>query len=66
MEGPQIHLCLFLFLFFAPTIPTLMANIAHIDEYWQKRLEEADKYAANSYEPNPENVTSHLNEQVHK
>ncbi|CDP14850.1 unnamed protein product [Coffea canephora] len=45
---------------------TIEAHIAEFDEVWQKRAEEAKKAARQAYHPNPENVTSHFNEEVHR
>ncbi|XP_074316991.1 pectate lyase-like [Silene latifolia] len=42
------------------------ANIGHFDDHWLRRQEAAKKAANASYDPNPHNVTNHLNRQVHK
>lgn len=66
MEGAKIHLALLLFFTLSSIIPTLTANIAKLDEYWEKRFEEANKNALDSYHPNPDNITSHFNNLVHR
>ncbi|KAK4790865.1 hypothetical protein SAY86_031278 [Trapa natans] len=43
----------------------LRAHIAELDEYWQKRADEAAKAIEEAYHPNPEEVTDHLNIHVH-
>jgi pectate lyase len=45
---------------------TLKAGIANFDEYWKKRAEEAKEASREAYEPNPEKVTKHFNDEVHK
>ncbi|MBA0614070.1 hypothetical protein Godav_014403 [Gossypium davidsonii] len=64
MEMAMLRL-VFLFSFFT-TIPRLWANIVEFDDFWKQREEEAWKIALASYEPNPENVTNHLNYKVNK
>ncbi|KHG08946.1 Pectate lyase [Gossypium arboreum] len=64
MEITKLRL-VFLFAFFT-AIPRLWANIVEFDDFWKQREEEAWKLALASYEPNPENVTNHLNYKVNK
>ncbi|XP_019166912.1 PREDICTED: pectate lyase-like [Ipomoea nil] len=65
MEGnKQKHQMMFL-LVVAITALTTQANIGHFDEVWQERAAAAQKAARNAYNPNPHNVTNHLNENVH-
>ncbi|XP_011013803.1 PREDICTED: pectate lyase-like [Populus euphratica] len=45
---------------------TLKAGIANFDEYWKKRAEEAKEASREAYEPNPEKVAKHFNDEVHK
>lgn len=45
----------------AITVPSLRANIAEFDEYYQKRSEEARRAVHAAYEPDPFNVTADLN-----
>ncbi|KAF5207675.1 Pectate lyase [Thalictrum thalictroides] len=40
------------------------ANIGDFDQVWQQRAMEARKNALKAYQPNPENVTEHLNNHV--
>ncbi|KVH98712.1 pectate lyase-like [Cynara cardunculus var. scolymus] len=60
MEG--IRFC---FLFFIFSVPTIEANIAHYDEFWQKRAEEAKSSARVAYRSKPEEVINQLNHEVH-
>ncbi|KAI3685147.1 hypothetical protein L6452_34381 [Arctium lappa] len=41
------------------------ANIAHYDEFWQKRVEDAKIAAHVEYHPKPEEVVNQLNHEVH-
>ncbi|XP_062223722.1 pectate lyase-like [Phragmites australis] len=42
------------------------ANIGEFDDHWQKRKEEAEASARETYKPNPFNVTNNLNGDVHR
>ncbi|KAK8602755.1 hypothetical protein V6N13_084958 [Hibiscus sabdariffa] len=64
MEETKLRL-VFLFSVFT-LIPKLWANIGEFDDFWKQREEEAWKIALAAYEPNPENVTNHLNLHVNK
>ncbi|CAN1321300.1 Probable pectate lyase 3 [Linum perenne] len=46
-------------------VPFIEAHIAHFDEYWQQRAEEASRAANETYHPDPFNVTKHFNTLVH-
>ncbi|KAL5725015.1 pectate lyase [Ranunculus cassubicifolius] len=39
----------------------VIANIGEYDEVWKKRAEEAKKNAMEAYQPNPDEITEHLN-----
>ncbi|KAA8530320.1 hypothetical protein F0562_005029 [Nyssa sinensis] len=66
MESARLN-WFFIFCFaFAAIIPTLRANIAHFDEVWQKRAQEARAAVMKSYEPEPTKVTNDFNLGVHK
>lgn len=47
-------------------VPTLFAHIANWDEEWLRREQEAWNNTLNSYEPNPEKVTSELNNHANR
>jgi pectate lyase len=51
---------------FAVLIPSLWANIAEFDDYWQQRADEAKKAALEAYHPNPEEVTEQINTHVNE
>lgn len=61
-----IKLGLLIFCTLLAIFPTLNAHIADFDEVWQRREEEAKKAAVKAYQQNPEEVTDHFNDQVHK
>ncbi|XP_058193375.1 probable pectate lyase P59 [Rhododendron vialii] len=45
-------------------IPALHAHIGEYDEYWQNKANEAKKAAAETFNPNPEDVINNLNKDV--
>ncbi|KAL0793278.1 hypothetical protein Bca101_064655 [Brassica carinata] len=51
----------FLSLAFAVVAPSIQAHIAVFDEYWTQRQTDALRQTMESYDPNPFNVTDHLN-----
>uniref|UniRef100_A0A2N9FAB7 Pectate lyase n=1 Tax=Fagus sylvatica TaxID=28930 RepID=A0A2N9FAB7_FAGSY len=51
---------------FAVLIPSLWANIAEFDDYWQQRADKAKKAALEAYHPNPEEVTEQINTHVNE
>ncbi|GMY15676.1 pectate lyase-like [Fagus crenata] len=59
-----MKLILLLLCFFVAIFPITRAHIADFDEEWQKRAEEARKVALEAYQPNPEDVIDHFNNQV--
>ncbi|OMO79210.1 Pectate lyase/Amb allergen [Corchorus capsularis] len=64
MEVNKLRLVFFFS--FVTLIPTLLAGIGNFDDYWKKREQEAWKKTLAAYNPNPENVTSSTNHNVHK
>ncbi|KAL3528334.1 hypothetical protein ACH5RR_007656 [Cinchona calisaya] len=63
MEANKSSLILFVLV---ALVLTIEAQFADFDDYWQKRSEAAKEAAHQAYHPNPENVTSHFNEKVHR
>lgn len=63
MEAVSCRAPLFCFVF-AVLAPVLGANIAEVDEVWQRRAEEAKKNAVEAYHPNPEEVILEFNKHV--
>lgn len=51
----------FLFLSLAVVAPSIQAHVAVFDEYWTQRQANALRQTMESYDPNPFNVTDHLN-----
>lgn len=49
----------------AVMIPTLRAGIAEFDDFLLQEADEAKKAALQAFDPNPMNVTDHLNHHVH-
>ena len=45
-------------------VPHVQANVAIFDNYWKQRQGDALKQTIASYDPNPLNVTDHLNYHV--
>ncbi|KAG2297922.1 hypothetical protein Bca52824_034394 [Brassica carinata] len=45
-------------------VPHVQANVAIFDDYWTQRQGDALKQTIASYDPNPLNVTDHLNYHV--
>ena len=45
-------------------VPHVQANVAVFDNYWTQRQGDALKQTIASYDPNPLNVTDHLNYHV--
>ncbi|CAN6442333.1 unnamed protein product [Victoria cruziana] len=66
MEGLVRRVTLQLIFAAALAASTVDAHIAHHDEYWTKRAEEARQSAFDSYHPDPFNVTDHFNQAVHE
>ncbi|KAL9337783.1 hypothetical protein Peur_069552 [Populus x canadensis] len=64
--GAVKNYMLLVFFALAMQTSTLKAGIANFDEYWKKRAEEAKEASREAYEPNPEKVTKHFNDEVHK
>lgn len=62
MEG--IRFCLLFVIVLGEMVSMMEANIAHFDEIWQQRAEEAKK-AALEYFSNPEEIIDQFNHQVH-
>lgn len=58
----------YVFVFFLSSLATLapqvQANIADFDDYWMQRQGDALKQTLASFDPNPLNVTNHLNHHV--
>ncbi|XP_077253090.1 pectate lyase-like isoform X1 [Tasmannia lanceolata] len=68
MEAMKSRINLFSLLFFlvfsAVLVPS-RAKIVDFDEEWQKRADEARAVALTAYHPTPEDVSDHLNSEVH-
>ena len=55
------HVFAFLSLCLAVVAPSVQAHVAVFDEYWTQRQSDALRQTIESYDPNPFNVTDHLN-----
>ena len=64
--GAVKNYMLLVFFALAMQTSTPKAGIANFDEYWKKRAEEANEASREAYEPNPEKVAEHFNDEVHK
>ncbi|XP_077247291.1 pectate lyase-like [Tasmannia lanceolata] len=68
MEALKTRTNLFFLLFFlvlAVFVPLSHCKIVDFDETWQKRADEARAVALAAYHPSPEDVTDHVNSEVH-
>ncbi|XP_073060351.1 probable pectate lyase P59 [Primulina eburnea] len=66
MGGIKFNSLIVLFYAFASFLPTLRANFAEFDEFWQRRAAEAWNRTLESYEEEPHKIVSHLNMNVHR
>ncbi|XP_077247730.1 pectate lyase-like [Tasmannia lanceolata] len=64
-KGLRTSVIFFLFFFFVSAMLVLEAKIVDFDETWQKRAEGARAVALAAYHPSPEDVSDHLNSEVH-
>ncbi|KAK9154692.1 hypothetical protein Sjap_002172 [Stephania japonica] len=55
----------FFFILWSCALTLRAQHIAEYDDVWLKRSQEAEKVALEAYHPNPDEVTSHLNNHVH-
>lgn len=58
------YVFVFLLSLLAIVAPQVRANVAVFDSYWMQRQSDALKQTMGSYDPNPLNVTNHLNYHV--
>lgn len=66
-SSKQNQMMMFFFVVAVTALTThTQANIGEYDEVWKERAAAAQKAARNAYNPNPENVTNHFNENVHQ
>ena len=65
MAGCRFKVLMVLLLSMAVLMPTLRAGIAEYDDFLLKKAVAAEQVAHEAYNPDPMNVTNHLNLQVH-
>ncbi|WVZ20079.1 hypothetical protein V8G54_007401 [Vigna mungo] len=63
MEPTKFSL-LFFYVIFLAILPSLKANIGHMDHVWHRRMKEAREAAKKAYKPNPMKVTAEFNTKV--